>query len=104
MKHSMPETWDQATMGRRLQAAAVEAGLSAYAIAAQLGLRAVTIYRWWWGLRAPSPARLQAYAACVGQPIAFFYAAEPESPPRRELADLLLTWADLLMAGERSAA
>jgi len=92
-------------MGQRLRAAAVEAGLSAAEIAAQLAVTSLTVYRWRWGQRAPAPPKLQAYAAFVGKPVAFFYAAEPEPPPRpRELSDLLLTWANLLMAGERSPA
>ena len=79
----MAKTEVQAATGQRMQAAAVQARLSAYELAKRLGVRHVTVYRWWWGQRVPSPARVQAYAAAVGKPVAFFYGAEGEAPEQR---------------------
>ena len=96
----MSTTSEQAAIGRRMKAAAVQAQLGAYEIARRLGVKAATVYRWWYGERTPSSEMMLAYARLVGRPVGSFYgeAANEEEP--RELAQLLLGWADWLMAGE----
>ena len=96
----MSPTSEQAAIGRRMKAAAVQAQLGAYEIARRLGVKAATVYRWWYGERTPSSEMMLAYARLVGRPVGSFYgeAANEEEP--RELAQMLLGWAGLLMAGE----
>ncbi len=90
----------KAEMGHRIKKAAEEAGLSGYAIAKRLKVHFPTVYRWLRGDRMPAPALLQAYADLVGKPVAYFYGQEEENERPQEVADLLLAWAERLMAGE----
>ncbi len=97
----MRQTAEQVAIGRRMRAAAREAGRSAYQIASQLGVKAWTIYRWWEGERTPSSEMMSAYARLMGKPVASFYGQENgAAEPPREVVELLLGWAQLLMAGE----
>ena len=59
----MSPTSEQAAIGRRMKAAAVQAQLGAYEIARRLGVKAATVYRWWYGERTPSSEMMLAYAA-----------------------------------------
>ncbi len=101
----MRRTAEQVAIGQRMRAAAREAGLSAYQIAPQLGVKAWAVYRWWDGERTPSSELMIAYARLVGKPVGFFYGQENEAAePSRELVELLFGWAQLLMAGEELSA
>lgn len=96
----MRESEEQLAVGKRMKAAAVQSGLSAYKIADQLGVKASTIYRWWYGERAPSSELLTRYANLLGKPVGYFYGQEKEEAEPREIVDVLVCWADLLMSGE----
>ncbi len=98
----MPKTEQRWAIGKRMRAAAVQAGISAYRIAGCLEVKAPTVYRWWRGQRSPAPAIMQTYAGLVGKPVSFFYESGPApQEPSQELPDLLLDWANRLMAGEQ---
>jgi len=96
----MSVTAEQAAIGRRMKAAAIQAKLSAYEIARRLGVKGATVYRWWYAERTPSSEMMAAYAKVVGKPVRSFYGEEENEDEPREIAQFLLGWADLLMAGE----
>src|SRR5438445_597933 len=90
----MSTTSEQAAIGRRMKAAAVQAQLGAYEIARRLGVKAATVYRWWYGERTPSSEMMLAYARLVGRPGGSFYGEAANEDEPRELAQILLGWAD----------
>lgn len=91
-----PTEW-QRRAGKRMEQAAVARGWNAYDVAAHLGIRPPTVYRWYRGSR-PNQVLLERFAELVGRPVSEFYADEQE-PPEAALR-LLLAWAERLMAGD----
>jgi len=94
----------QAMIGQRLKKAMDEAGLTGYQLAKRLHVHFPTVYRWLRGERTPTPVLLQACAELLDKPITYFYEQEGENDRPEELADLLLSWAQRLMAGEEPGA
>lgn len=96
----MPEpTEQQRRAGARMRRVAEEQGMKAYDVAQRLGVRPPTVYRWYQGSR-PSQALLEQFADLVGMPVSEFYAEEAE--PSEAALQLLVRWANRVMAGESS--
>jgi transcriptional regulator with XRE-family HTH domain len=101
----MGERWDPSIVGKQMKGAAVQAGLTVSEVARRLGVSRPVIHRWWSGEQCPGCGTLLAYARVVGKPVSYFLKpAEGEEPgeggeQEQELLDLLLPWAQLLMAG-----
>jgi transcriptional regulator with XRE-family HTH domain len=90
----------QIEIGRRIQEAVEEAGLTGYRVAKRLNVHFPTVYRWMRGERTPTPALLQAFAALVDKPVTYFYEPDGGRDRPQAVADLLLAWAELLMDGK----
>lgn len=70
--------------GRRIQAALDDAGLSAAALAREIGCSRALVYQYLAGQVLAQPDRVQAIAELCGKPLAWFFSDEPESAAAAE--------------------
>lgn len=61
-----------AEIGRQIERARREAGLTKYAMAVALGVNPSTVYRWEKGLTEPSIVTMQRVCALTGKPMGWF--------------------------------
>jgi AcrR family transcriptional regulator len=85
----MAEAIDMKEVGARMQQAAEAKGLGAYDIAAALGPRAPTVYRWFSGESRPSIDLMNRFAALVERSAAWLWTGQ------EPLEEVLLRWARL---------